>query len=1263
MSTNTDEKNNPSDNGKINLQVIEDQMKTAYLDYSMSVIVGRALPDFRDGLKPVHRRILHAMNEMGIKHNTPYKKSARIVGEVLGKFHPHGDSAVYDSLVRMAQDFSMRYPLIQGQGNMGSIDGDNAAAMRYCVTGNTLILTEKGLIPIESISNKKEEKISIKILNYKGTKKKASKFFNSGKHEIIRITTEQGYALKGTRNHPILCWTKNEFGAPSMEWKLLEHIKKGDILIINRQHQLFPDRNPDITKYYPTIANKHKNIRLPTQMNKNLAFLLGALISEGCKHQKQILFINNNKEFYDKCRTAAKNNFKGIALYENKVNGIWPQFSIYHQKAILFLENIGLKNVKSDKKEIPHIILKSKKDVVKAFLQGLFEGDGSVIYKKDKRHNGRSIELTYNSKSEKLIEQLKILLLNFGIITTHAYKDKRNNCYKLIISGFDSINKFREEIGFFSKRKKDILAHSKTLNSTRMSKNDFIPFLTEYLRENYRHEFIKKQNIDRYNNLEKKLLDLKKILNKHDLALIQFLLKHKYFFNKVKTKEFLKEKENVYSIKVDSNCHSFIANGFVNHNTEARLAKISQEMLEDIDKETVDFMDNFDGSMQEPTVLPSKFPSLLLNGSTGIAVGMATNIPPHNLKETCSAVIKLIDNPEATSLELAETITGPDFPTGGIIAGRRGIMQAYTTGRGKVVVKARIHEEMKEKQKRLIVTEIPYMVNKATLIQQIAENVKEKRIEGISDLRDESDRKGMRIVIELKRDANADVVKNQLYTYTRMQDSFGIIMLGLVKNQPKILALKELLTEYLNHRKTVVRRRTEYDLRKAEERKHVLEGLIVALDNIDSVIALIKKSSSANEAKDNLMKKYSLTEIQSQAILDMRLQKLARLEHNKIREEHKALLEQIKKYKFILGSEAEILRIIREEQEYMIQTYGDDRKTEILDVEDEDMGIEELIPREDVVVTVSNTGYVKRMPLGTYKVQRRGGVGVIGAENKEEDFVSKVFIANTHSYLLVITDKGRVYWLKVYRIPEAGRYGKGKAIVNMIEIQKEERISAVIPVTNFEKGYYLLAATKRGVVKKTDLTAYSKPRRGGIIALTLDEGDEVVSVAMTDGKQQVLLATKKGSACKFHEKNARPIGRTSRGVRGITLRENDELIGMILVDENTKVLTLTSKGYGKKTVASEYRLINRGGVGVRNINLTAKNGEVVSIKAVNEEKEIMLISKQGMVVRTNLDEISTLGRSTQGVRVIRLREGDELASSAILVTEEETDKEIEKTGK
>ncbi len=798
-------------------RVIEDEMQQSYLAYSMSVIVGRALPDARDGLKPVHRRILFAMNEMGMLHNKPFKKSARIVGEVLGKYHPHGDTAVYDSMVRMAQTFSLRYPLVQGQGNFGSVDGDSAAAMRY---------------------------------------------------------------------------------------------------------------------------------------------------------------------------------------------------------------------------------------------------------------------------------------------------------------------------------------------------------------------------------------------------------------------------------------------------TEARLNKLSEEMLQDIDKETVPFVPNFDGSLKEPFVLPSKVPNLLINGSSGIAVGMATNIPPHNLPEVCDGAIKVIDNPHIEPEELLSVITGPDFPTGGIIQGSTGIKEAYKTGRGKVRVKAKIQVEEAKKRTRLIVTEIPYQVNKAQLVEEIARLVRDKKIQGISDLRDESDREGMRVVIELRQGANTDIVQNQLLKHTRLQTTFGIIMIALVDNEPKTLSLKQLLDEFIKHRRIVVRKRTEFELKQATDKAHILEGLIIALDNIDPVIKLIKEAKSAKEARQGLIDDYKLSEKQAQAILEMKLQRLTGLEQEKIREDHKKLLQLIKELKEILESEQKILSIIKKELTELKEQYGDERRTQIIAAEAQKIEEEELIKPEEAVVTLTHAGYVKRQPLDAYKQQKRGGRGVIGMETKETDFVEEIFTANTHDSVLFFTNKGKVHWIKVYQIPEAGRYAKGTAIVNMLELGKSEKITACIPIKEFKKDNYLFFVTKTGTVKKTSLDEFSKPRKGGIRALGLTEDDELIHVGLTDGNKKIIIATEQGMAVHFDEKDARPMGRTARGVIGIKLKKGDNVVGAVVAEENKTLLTVTEKGYGKRTPISDYRLISRGGVGVINIKITEKNGKAVTIKSVADDDEIILISQQGIIIRTAAKGISIVGRSTQGVRVMRLSAQDKLVAAAKIAKEE-----------
>lgn len=796
---------------KIVKKLIEKEMQESYLDYAMSVIVGRALPDVRDGLKPVHRRVLYAMHQMGMLHNRPFKKSARIVGEVLGKYHPHGDTAVYDTLVRMAQDFSLRYPLIQGQGNFGSIDGDRAAAMRY---------------------------------------------------------------------------------------------------------------------------------------------------------------------------------------------------------------------------------------------------------------------------------------------------------------------------------------------------------------------------------------------------------------------------------------------------TEARLAKIASEMLQDLDKETVDFIPNFDNSLKEPSVLPGKLPNLLVNGTSGIAVGMATNIPPHNIIEIVDAIVAQINDPEIEFADLLKMVKGPDFPTGALIIGKEGIKQAYTKGQGHIKLRARIEFEEKKEQDVIIVKEIPYQVNKSLLIEHIAECVRTKRIKGVSDLRDESDREGMRIVIELRKDAVKEVVVNQLYKHTRMQTTFGVNMLALVDNQPTVLNLKQLIQHYIDHRKIIVRKRTEFDLKKTEHRAHILEGLLIALQKIDSVINLIRKSKSVETALQGLMKGYKLTEIQAKAILEMRLQRLTALEQQKVKDEHKELLNAIANLKSILASEKRILQIIQDELTELKKVYGDERRTQIEEGEQADIDIEDLIKEEDMVITVTNSGYIKRTQPSLYRQQRRGGKGVIAAKTKDQDFVEHLFIANTHSYMLFFTSKGRVHWLKVYQLPEATRAAKGKPIVNLISLEKDETISAMIPIREFDNKHFLVAATKKGIIKKTNLEKYSRPRRGGIIAINLDNDDMLVDVVLTDGSKNLILATKKGMAVRFREKDVRSIGRSARGVKGVTLRKQDGVVGMVISEENKTLLTVTENGYGKRSKITDYRLIRRGGRGVINIKCSERNGDVIGVKVVKDSDQLMLISMAGILIRIPAKGISVIGRNTQGVRIMRLGPEDKVISAA-----------------
>lgn len=685
--------------------------------------------------------------------------------------------------------------------------------------------------------------------------------------------------------------------------------------------------------------------------------------------------------------------------------------------------------------------------------------------------------------------------------------------------------------------------------------------------------------------------------------------------------------------------------------TEAKMPKISVEMLNDIDKNTVDFMPNYDEKIMEPTVLPAKIPNLLINGSSGIAVGMATNVPPHNLTEVINAVVRLLEEDNVTDEDLMAEVKGPDFPTAGIIVGKEGIRNCYTTGRGKITVRARTEiEEHGNGRYRIIVTELPYQVNKARLIENIADLVRDKRIEGISDLRDESDRDGMRIVIELKRDANPRIVLNQLLKNTQMQDTFGAIMLALVKGEPKVLTLRQMLECYIEHRKEVILRRTQFDLDKALARAHILEGLRIALDFIDEVIAIIR--AAYDDAAERLMKRFKLTEIQANAILEMRLRTLSGLQREKIEEEYKQLMEQIERYRAILGSEKLVCEIIRDELLEIKAKYGDERRTQIIPAEDE-MTNEDLIKEENVVVALTHFGYIKRMPVDTYKTQRRGGKGITGIQTREEDFVKQLFVTSTHDTLMFFTNKGKVYRLKGYEVPEAGRTAKGTAIVNLLQLDGEEKVTAVIPIKEFVDGQYLLMATRGGIIKKTKLLEYNSARKTGLQAISLKDGDELIDVRMTDGERNVVMVTHEGMSITFAESDVKPVGRVSQGVIGIRLSDGDFVVGMEpIYNEKAYLLAITENGFGKRTELEEYRVQIRAGKGVITYKTTPKTGKVVGIQVVDDNDDVMLITDKGIIIRLEVMNISVLGRSTQGVTLMRTNDGGKVVSIAKIIPDD-----------
>ena len=683
--------------------------------------------------------------------------------------------------------------------------------------------------------------------------------------------------------------------------------------------------------------------------------------------------------------------------------------------------------------------------------------------------------------------------------------------------------------------------------------------------------------------------------------------------------------------------------------TEARMASISDELLTDIEKDTIDFAPNFDGSLKEPVLLPSALPTLLVNGCSGIAVGMATNMPPHNLSEIASAVMRIIDEPTIQVKDLLKIVKGPDFPTGATICGKSGIKSAYTTGRGRIKLHARAQiEEQKNGKSSIIITELPYQANKSNLIESIAKLVTDKKIDGISDIRDESDKDGIRVVVELKRDRPAQVVLNQLYKHTQLSSTFGIIMLALVNNQPRVLTLRQLLDIYIDHRKEIITRRTRFLLRKAQERAHIVEGLKIALKHIDKIIQTIKQSKDAQSAKKALIKNFDLSEIQAQSILEMQLQRLTALERTKLEAEYLELLKKIGLYESILASSKKVLNLIKDELIELQKKYGDERRTDIVG-EVEDLQIEDMIAEEDVVITVSHGGYIKRLPVSSYRKQKRGGQGVMGAELKDEDFIEHLFIATTHEHILFFSDKGKVFWLKVHEIPQAARTSKGKALVNLLQLMPGERISAFMRVKEFDKGGALVMATAKGIIKKTELAAYANPRKGGIIGITIDADDSLIEVALTDDAQDVILATREGKAIRFKAKDIRSMGRAARGVKGISLSKKDNVIGMVVARDDATLLTASEKGFGKRTLVEEYRLQSRGGKGIINLKTSSKIGCAVGLKMVTDRDELMIITESGTIVRVAVKGIRISGRSTQGVKMIALKTPKDSVSAVALV--------------
>ncbi len=1127
--------------------------------------------------------------------------------------------------------------------------------MRYCVTGDSRIISDHCLEKINDVSDKKD--ISLKVLSFDKKVNNASQWFDSGVHPVLEAKTFRGYKLKATENHPILTLQKNEEGQPIFKWRLFEDLKEGDFAVIDRSNDtLWEHEELDLKKYYPEVKKeKVEKKELPSQMSPELAFLLGVIIADGHISSNQIGFVNTNKKLIDKFKESFEKVFPDCKLHEfkRKPSGDEKKLEI-HPYIIEFLKNLGVKDCIASEKEIPEAVFHTSKKSIAAFLKGLFESNGSS------KKKGQSIELTYPSVSKKLLEDLQIILLRFGI-DSFLRNEKTKSGSELFIRGYDNLALFKEQIGFVSKKKKERLEEYVRANSDNkvISKTDYIPFLSQYLKKKYENKWLQTHNLDRYPQLNDYYEKLSGILDKKDLKLVKQFLKNNYLFDQI-TSVKKKGKERVYSLRVDSDCHSFISNGFISHNTEMKLSKLGEEILRDIRKDTVDFRENYDGTREEPVVLPSPLPQLLLNGVLGIAVGMATNIPPHNLNEVCDALIYLIKHPKADLEKICEFIQGPDFPTGGAIYDQEKIIEGYATGKGSITIrgKTKIVKNKRGSQK-IIITEIPYRVRKSRFLSRLAKLVLNKKIKGIKNIRDESDKKGLRIAVDLKRGVIAKRTLNRLFKFSNLQKRFHMNMVVLKDGKkPKLSTLMKVLKHFVEHRKEVVIRRTKFKLNKAEERAHILEGLHKCLADIDKAIEIIKKSEDRDDAKKNLIKHFKLSEVQADAILETKLATLAKMAMKEIEDELKELKAKIKKYKGILKSKKKVEKIIIKDLKRIKKEFGDERRTKVYKRKVGDFSQRDLVPKKETFITLTQGGYIKRISPKAYKIQRRGGKGIIGMKTVGKDVISKFFTTNTHDNLLFFTDKGKVYKVPAFEIPKKGRVTKGRGLANFLEISSDEDILSVMPLTKEEeearKGY-LTMVTEKGQIKRTALKEFKNIRRSGLIAISLKKGDTLKKVKKTSGEEEILLVSKKGKSIRFKEKEIRAMGRSASGVIGMDLKKGDEVVGMSVISKKKKkkakrtLLVVSEKGYGKKTPLKRYKAQKRGGVGLKTMNLKKKTGEIAASKLLTKDDEdLIVISEKGKVIRMKTKSISQLGRNTQGVRIMKLNKNDKVVSVACL---------------
>lgn len=1217
---------------------IQQEMQRSYIDYAMSVIVGRALPEVRDGLKPVHRRVLYAMFDSGFRPDRGHAKSARSVAETMGNYHPHGDSSIYDTLVRMAQPWSLRYPLVDGQGNFGSPGNDPPAAMRYCLTEDALVRLPFGqsirigdIVP--GASPNSDNKVELKVLDRHGNPVVADRLFHSGEHQTYTVRTAEGYEVTGTSNHPLLCLV-DVAGVPTLLWKLIDEIRPNDCVVVQRTPavEFGPGEWHDVLE----------------------ALLFGAFISEGFVSVRRAGFNNLDRDYFDMVVGAYDAVVGGRRYVSSRTiaSGSLLHELDVHNLAALRKTRLGeLCGQRSADKYVPEWLWQSPAAVKRAFLQALFEGDGSCS-----ELPRNTIQVSYSTRSGRLAAEVQQMLLEFGVVSRryqHAVGE-----HKVVITNRAQAEMFASRIGFGGAKQAKLTAILAAMPVCAGRDGDHVPGLAAFIRKHAGgswadRDWLNRHNLDRIHRWRTRGAEILSHIADPDVRSIATnLTDGRFYYARVASVTDAGVRP-VYSLRVDTDDHAFLSNGFVSHNTEARLTPLAMEMLREIDEETVDFIPNYDGRVQEPTVLPSRFPNLLANGSGGIAVGMATNIPPHNLRELAEAVYWCLDNheadEEATLAAVCERVKGPDFPTHGLIVGSQGIHDAYTTGRGSIRMRGVVEiEEDSRGRTSIVITELPYQVNHDNLITSIAEQVRDGRLTGIANIEDQSsDRVGLRIVVEIKRDAVAKVVLNNLYKHTQLQTSFGANMLSIVDGVPRTLRLDQMIRYYVAHQLDVIVRRTTYRLRKANERAHILRGLVKALDALDEVIALIRASETVDIARAGLIELLDIDEIQAQAILDMQLRRLAALERQRIIDDLAKIEAEIADLEDILAKPERQRGIVHDELAEIVEKHGDDRRTRII-AADGDVNDEDLIAREEVVVTITETGYAKRTKSDLYRSQKRGGKGVQGAGLKQDDIVKHFFVSSTHDWILFFTTQGRVYRAKAYELPEASRTARGQHVANLLAFQPEERIAQVIQIRGYEDAPYLVLATRNGLVKKTKLTDFDSNRSGGIVAINLRDNDELVGAVLCSADEDLLLVSANGQSIRFSatDEALRPMGRATSGVQGMRFNTDDYLLSLNVVREGTYLLVATSGGYAKRTAIEEYPVQGRGGKGVLTVMFDRRRGKLVGALIVDDDSELYAITSGGGVIRTAARQVRKAGRQTKGVRLMNLGEDNTLLAIA-----------------